>query len=157
MARSGAVAGDFRFAQWLRRESDLRRIGDFSNSYGCFFVHLLDSKSFKSMTDLIPKTHNTMKTQLALLLVAVTLLVTSCSKSPKLGGDWSYNGQPCHVLQNGSNLTFINERGDKSGGTLIAKQSQVIALDWEGGLQGDLADNASRIDWRNGTVWIKQP
>jgi hypothetical protein len=109
------------------------------------------------MTDLIPKTHNTMKTQLALLLAAFTLLVTSCSKSPKLAGDWTFNGQPCHIFQNGSNLTFINERGDKSVGTLIAKQSQVIALDWEGGLQGDLVDNASRIDWRNGTVWIKQP
>jgi len=102
------------------------------------------------------KPHNTMRKHIALLLATVTLLVTSCSKSPKLAGDWTYNGQPCHVLQNGTDLTFINERGDKSGGTLIAKKSQVIASDWEGGLRGDLVENATRINWKNNTVWIKK-
>ena len=102
------------------------------------------------------KPHNTMRKHIALLLATVTLLVTSCSKSPKLAGDWTYNVQPCHVLQNGTDLTFINERGDKSGGTLIAKKSQVIASDWEGGLRGDLVENATRINWKNNTVWIKK-
>jgi hypothetical protein len=102
------------------------------------------------------KPHNTMKTHIALLLATVTLLITSCSKSPKLTGDWAYNGQSCHVLQNGTDLTFINERGDKSGGTIFTEKSQVIALDWEGGLRGDLAENATRINWKNNTVWIKK-
>jgi hypothetical protein len=98
-----------------------------------------------------------MRTHIALLLATVTLLAVSCSKSPKLAGDWTYNGSLCHVQQAGSSLTFINERGDKSSGTLIADQPQVIALDWEGGLRGDLTEHAMRINWRNGTTWIKQP
>ncbi len=71
-----------------------------------------------------------------------------------MGGPYNV-GQSCHVIQDGTDLTFINEKGDKSDGVLVAKRSEVIALDWERGLTGHLTDNASRINWRNGTWWLK--
>lgn len=71
-----------------------------------------------------------------------------------MGGPYNV-GQPCHVFQAGADLTFVNEMGWKSDGVLIAKRSEVIALDWEGGLIGHLTNDATRINWRNGTWWIK--
>jgi hypothetical protein len=107
-----------------------------------------------------------MKKYFAILVAALAFAATSCSttrcchSSPSFAGKWIMGGpydvgQSCHVSQNGTDLTFINEKGDKSDGVLVAKRSEVIALDWEGGLTGNLTDNATRINWRNGTWWLK--
>ena len=101
-----------------------------------------------------------MKKNIALILAAASLLATSCSKSPHLGGDWQmggpYNaGMACQIIQTGTNLTIVNEKGDKSSG-VIKSQSEVVALDWEGGLTGALTNDATRINWRNGTWWLKK-
>jgi hypothetical protein len=107
-----------------------------------------------------------MKRIIPLLLGILALSATSCSTTrcghslPGLAGNWKmggpYNvGKPCRVLQEGTDVTFINEMGDKSDGILIARRSEVIALDWEGGLRGLLTDHDSRISWRNGTFWLK--
>jgi hypothetical protein len=104
-------------------------------------------------------------------MAACLLLTTSCAttsspsaSSPsyvpvQLAGNWTmagpYNvGRPCVILQSDNYLTFINERGDKSQGVLQNK-TEVIALDWEGGLIGTLTKNANRINWANGTWWIR--
>ena len=102
---------------------------------------------------------------IALLLAAISIFATACSTtrchslSPHLAGDWTmagpYNiGMPCLILQADNYLTFVNEKGDKCRGVL-KNQSEVIALDWEGGLTGTLVDGATRINWKNGTWWIK--
>lgn len=80
--------------------------------------------------------------------------------NPRLAGDWKmggpYNaGMPCKILQSGNELTFVNEKGDESSGVFKSK-TVVIALDWEGGIRGTLNKNATRINWRNGTWWIRE-
>jgi hypothetical protein len=80
--------------------------------------------------------------------------------NPKLAGDWKmggpYNvGKPCQILQSGNELTFVNENGAQSSGVFKSK-SVVIALDWEGGIRGTLNKNATRINWKNGTWWIRE-
>ena len=71
-----------------------------------------------------------------------------------MGGPYNA-GQPCHVAQHDGNLTFVNEAGNRSDGVLVAERSEVIALDWENGLVGILSDNDTRINWRNGTWWVR--
>lgn len=63
-------------------------------------------------------------------------------------------GMACQILQTGTNLTFVNEKGEKCNGVLQTK-SKVVALDW-GGLVGDLTNDATRINWKNGTWWLKK-
>jgi len=80
--------------------------------------------------------------------------------NPRLAGDWKmggpYNvGRPCQILQSGNDLTFVNENGNQSSGVFESK-TVVIALDWEGGLRGTLNKKATRINWKNGTWWLKE-
>jgi hypothetical protein len=122
-----------------------------------------------------------MNKYIALILGLAALITTSCypthctsaalntttcspihyiSASPHVAGDWKmggpYNiGLPCLILQSDNYLTFVNEKGDRSRGVL-KNRSEVIALDWEGGLPGTLTNNSRRINWKNGTWWIKQ-
>jgi hypothetical protein len=93
------------------------------------------------------------------LILAVAAFLFFTGKSPNLAGDWKLGGpysvgQPCQILQAGTNLMFVNEKGDKCRGFLKTK-SEVIAVDWEGGLTGILTNGATRINWRNGTWWLK--
>ncbi len=91
-----------------------------------------------------------------LLALALGLFfATSCKHKASLAGDWTYNGQACQIVQNGNNLTFINERGDKSNG-YFKDDAHVVATDWEGGLVGTLVNNRNRINWHNSTVWIRK-
>jgi len=109
---------------------------------------------------------HTIKILLALILAVIAFFATSCSTtccgsaSPHLAGDWKmggpYNvGKPCQILQADNYLTFVNENGDKSRGVLKNK-TEVIALDWEGGLNGILTNGATRINWKNGTWWLRE-
>jgi len=97
---------------------------------------------------------------MALILAAVLTSATACSNTPELAGDWKmggpYNvGKPCKIIQNGDTITFVNENGDKSKG-ILKDSTTVIATDWEGGLQGLLANGATRINWKNGTWWLRE-
>lgn len=106
-----------------------------------------------------------MKKYIAILVAALAFAATSCSttrcchSSPNLAGNWEmagpYNvGQPCQILQSGNYLTFINEKGDRARGVLKSP-AEVIAIDWEGGLSGVLTNKATRINWKNGTWWLR--
>jgi len=107
-----------------------------------------------------------MKKHIALLLATLALSATSCSttgrfhSTPSLAGKWEmggpYNaGKPCRIIQADNYLTFVNENGDRSRGVL-KNQAEVIAMDWEGGLSGSLTNKATRINWKNGTWWLKE-
>lgn len=71
-----------------------------------------------------------------------------------MGGPYNI-GKACKITQDGTTLTFVNENGDKSNG-LIKDKTTVVATDWEGGLEGVLVDDATRINWKNGTWWIRE-
>jgi hypothetical protein len=101
-----------------------------------------------------------MKKSIALILVVISSFITSCTTSPHLAGNWQmggpYNvGKPCRIAQTGKDLIFVNENSGESSGVLKS-ESEVIALNWEGGLSGILTNNATRINWRNGTWWIRE-
>jgi len=120
----------------------------------------------ESALNLKPNKHHIMKKYIVLILAAAAWMTTACSTthchsaSPHLSGDWKmggpYNiGMPCLILQADNYLTFVNEKGDKCRGVL-KNQTEVIALDWEGGLTGVLTNHATRINWRNGTWWVRE-
>jgi len=51
-------------------------------------------------------------------------------------------------------LEATNERGDMTR-LEINRTGSIHALDWEGGLRGNLRPD--RIEWENGTTWMRQP
>src|SRR6266850_1506526 len=74
---------------------------------------------------------------------------------PNLGGCWNRTGDPdklCSIIQTGDDLLFVNESNGKSNGR-FERDRVVIAIDWEGGLKGTIANNGTRIDWANNTSW----
>ena len=70
-----------------------------------------------------------------------------------MGGPYNV-GMPCQIIQDGSNLVFVNENGQKSSGGLVDPYT-VVATDWENGLRGTLTWDKNRIDWANGTWWVR--
>ncbi len=89
-----------------------------------------------------------------LMAAGALLLFFYFKQGQSLAGDWTYGGQPCQIVQDGEELTFINERGMESKGHFTS-ETAVVATDWEGGLVGNLSKNKKKIMWRNGTVWIR--
>jgi hypothetical protein len=69
-----------------------------------------------------------------------------------LGGPYD-EGRPCQVIHNGNALIFINENGGQSGGRFV-DSGTVVASDWQG-LQGKISDGGKRIDWSNGSWWVR--
>ena len=93
------------------------------------------------------------------------------SEKPSLKGIWlcyyprfGIKNAECQIIQKGNTLVFVNERGEKSNG-VFKDSSSVIATDWENGLVGDLSgkitipgtieDEYTRIDWANGSYWMR--
>jgi hypothetical protein len=79
---------------------------------------------------------------------------------PDLVGIWQcYWGDretgPCEISRSGSTLTLVNEWGASSRGHV--EGDTVFALDWEQELEGRLLPDHTRIEWSNGSVWVKIP
>jgi len=70
-----------------------------------------------------------------------------------MGGPYN-EGMACQIIQEGDSLTFINENGQQSSGRFI-DSSTIEATDWENGLQGVLSSDGNRIDWANGSWWVR--
>jgi hypothetical protein len=73
-----------------------------------------------------------------------------------LEGTWYLVGQDdraAQIVQTRQGLHAINEYGQASRLT-VSRNGDVRALDWEGGLHGDV--RRDRIDWANGTTWIRR-
>lgn len=82
-------------------------------------------------------------------------------KWPTLAGKWlswdprvGTKGVPCTLAQNGKTLSFLNNFNQRSRGNFIT-QNTIIATDWEGGLRGTVVGGGSRINWANGSYWVK--
>ncbi len=69
-----------------------------------------------------------------------------------LVGRWYIDGQPCEIVTTRDGLEARNERGDTSR-LVYERDGDVRALDWEGGLHGEVRGN--RIVWANGTSWSR--
>jgi hypothetical protein len=93
------------------------------------------------------------------------------SDKPNLMGVWycyfpqfGVKDARCQIIQNGDDLIFINERGEKSKG-VFKDDNSVIATDVENGLIGNLSGKVTnpstfkgeftRINWANGSYWIR--
>jgi hypothetical protein len=70
---------------------------------------------------------------------------------------WYVNGDPdkrAEIVSTGSGVEARNERGETSR-VSVESNGDIRALDWEGGLRGDV--NRDRIDWANRSTWTCEP
>ena len=74
-----------------------------------------------------------------------------------LEGSWYVNGdrdKRAEITSTSAGLEARNERGQTSR-LERDRDGDVRALDWEGGLRGDV--RSDRIEWANGTFWAREP
>jgi len=89
-----------------------------------------------------------------------------------IAGPWTINGRQVMVEQNGNQLVFTNEFGQRSRGH-FTRSHVVVASDWEGGLEGSIGVAVdgnffgpteardrwgaapNQIRWKNGTRWSR--
>lgn len=102
------------------------------------------------------------KFTVAILIVVAVFCVDallSNAQAVDISGTWymggPYNiGQKCKITQEGNSVTFFGEIGNKSRGEFI-NDSTVVAREWEGGLRGTITPDRKRINWANGTWWVR--
>jgi hypothetical protein len=78
-------------------------------------------------------------------------------RSPSLNGNWYPNGnrsQSCSIQQHRGNLTLQNETGQRATGSFNGRNR--LSTNWSGTrISGMLSSDGNRIDWDNGTYWIR--
>jgi hypothetical protein len=78
-------------------------------------------------------------------------------RTPNLNGNWYPNGNrslQCSIQQRQGNLTLQNEVGDRATGSFNGKWT--VRTNWQGTrITGTVSKDGSRIDWSNGTYWIR--
>jgi hypothetical protein len=78
-------------------------------------------------------------------------------RTPNLNGNWYPNGNrslQCSIQQRKGNLTLQNEVGDRATGSLNGKWG--VTTNWQGTrISGTISRDGNRIDWSNGTYWIR--
>jgi hypothetical protein len=74
-----------------------------------------------------------------------------------LTGTWYAQGnrsQSCSIQQRGNNLQLSNESGGNASGQMNGKRT--LTTNWNGTtIGGTVSDNGNRINWDNGTYWIR--
>jgi hypothetical protein len=108
------------------------------------------------------------KNTIAIFLIAITCLLSlSCEpfverareefEGRNLAGTWYVNGDPnqrAEIVSTRGGLEARNEKGDTSRLT-VERGGDIRALDWEGGLSGDVSRD--RITWANRSTWTREP
>jgi hypothetical protein len=78
-------------------------------------------------------------------------------QTPNLNGSWYPNGNrslQCSIQQRRGNLTLQNESGDRATGSFNGKWG--VRTNWQGTrITGTISKDGTRIDWSNGTYWIR--
>jgi hypothetical protein len=78
-------------------------------------------------------------------------------RTPNLNGNWYPNGNrslQCSIQQRRGNLTLQNEVGDRATGSFNGKWS--VTTNWQGTrISGTISKEGTRIDWSNGTYWVR--
>ena len=76
----------------------------------------------------------------------------------RITGDWCAQGdknKQCSIANNGAFLTFTNEQGSSSIGHFTnTQQTEFSADEWQF-VRGTLSRDGLRIDWTNGTYWMR--
>ena len=74
-----------------------------------------------------------------------------------LAGTWYLNGdqnKSTKIVSTREGFEATNERGQTTR-LQVTRDGDVRALDWEGGLRGDVRRDT--IEWQNGTSWTRSP
>lgn len=74
-----------------------------------------------------------------------------------LAGTWYLNGdhnKSVKIVSSREGFEATNERGQTTR-LQVTRDGDVRALDWEGGLRGDVRRDT--IEWQNGTTWTRSP
>lgn len=76
---------------------------------------------------------------------------------PRLAGTWFANGdrsRTCSIRQQQGSLSLRNEVGQTASGSFVRRRE--IATHWNGiVIQGRISRDGNRIDWDNGTYWVR--
>lgn len=78
-----------------------------------------------------------------------------------LEGEWKTGGPsrmlsvgaPCRIYSEGGSLYVLNEKGSAVRAQVLDQET--ILAEWQGGLYGYISDNGKRINWANGTWWVR--
>ncbi|WP_158791856.1 hypothetical protein [Granulicella sp. L60] len=77
--------------------------------------------------------------------------------SYSLNGNWYPNGNrslQCSIQQHRGNLTLQNESGQRATGSLVGRRQ--LTTNWAGTtIRGTVSSDGNRINWDNGTYWIR--
>jgi hypothetical protein len=78
-------------------------------------------------------------------------------RRPNLNGNWYPNGNrslSCSIQQHRGNLTLQNENGQRATGSFNGRLH--VTTNWQGTvIGGDISRDGNRINWNNGTYWIR--
>ncbi len=79
------------------------------------------------------------------------------SDRPRLTGTWFANGdrsRACSIQQTRGSLALQNEAGQTANGSFVRKRD--ISTNWNGTIiNGHISRDGNRIDWDNGTFWVR--
>jgi hypothetical protein len=79
-------------------------------------------------------------------------------QAARIAGDWCAQGDKnkrCSISNNGPLLTFKNEAGSSSSGHFTNMQQTEFSADQWQFVKGNLSPDGLRIDWSNGTYWMR--
>ncbi len=105
----------------------------------------------------------------AVILIAVVMLgivhlhgrmalAQDFGQAGRITGDWCAQGDKtkrCSISSHGAFLTFTNESGSTSVGHFVNTQQTVFSADEWQFVKGTLSPDGLRIDWSNGTYWLR--
>jgi hypothetical protein len=92
------------------------------------------------------------------LLMLGGLAAADDERPTSLTGEWFNKGkldQPCAVIQHGSVLLLINEKGDVAVGRLTEANKFAIIKGWKDGIVGKFDRLGKVIAWEGGGSWRK--
>jgi hypothetical protein len=79
-------------------------------------------------------------------------------QAARIAGQWCAQGdkkKPCSISNNGPFLSFTNEQGSTSTGHFTNMQQTEFSADQWQFVRGTLSPDGLRIDWSNGTYWMR--
>ncbi|HKD86364.1 MAG TPA: hypothetical protein VKB58_16560 [Terriglobales bacterium] len=117
--------------------------------------------SFRKAT--LPALALTVATGIALLVHARSTVMAAplpqdFGQAARIAGQWCAQGDKskhCSISNNGPFLSFTNEQGSTSSGHFTNMQQTEFSADQWRFVRGTLSPDGLRIDWSNGTYWMR--
>ena len=77
-------------------------------------------------------------------------------RDANLVGKWYSNGERDKAVDIGWSRRGLQARNEHGASSRLETRGNIVrALDWEGGLRGNI--RRDRIEWHNGTTWTRSP